>query len=116
MEFVKETPFFDKAEKKIKKYNYLDDDLSTDILIVGGGIDGAILNYFLSQKYDVSLVEAYRLGRSSTSIATALLEYQLDEFANELKKYLCEKDIVDIYKMGLNGIDTLEKIISKLGN
>ena len=58
-------------------------DLNCDILIIGGGVDGAVANFYLSQKYDVALVDKGRLGYACTDCATALLEYQFDE---------CEKD------------------------
>ena len=47
MEYVKGAPYFCQASEKIKQYPYLNKDLKCDILIVGGGIDGAILNYYL---------------------------------------------------------------------
>ena len=50
MEYIKGTPYFCKVTEKIKQYPYLRDDCNCDILIVGGGIDGAIANFYLSQK------------------------------------------------------------------
>lgn len=87
MEYVKGKPYFTDCKSRIKQYPYLNDDKYCDILIIGGGIDGAIANYYLSQKYDVVLVDKGRLGFGCTSCATALLEYQLDDFASDLKPY-----------------------------
>lgn len=86
MEYVKGTPYFCKSDQKIRPYPYLNRDICCDILIVGGGINGAIANYFLCKDNDVVLVEKSRLGHACTSCATALLEYQLDDFAENLKK------------------------------
>lgn len=65
-----------------------------DLLIIGGGIDGAIANFYLSQKYDVVLVDKGRLGLGCTSCATALLEYQPDDFAGDLLEVMSADDIV----------------------
>ena len=83
MEYIKGKPYFCFGKNKIKQYNYLKKDLNCDILIIGGGVDGAVANFYLSQKYDVALVDKGRLGYACTDCATALLEYQFDE---------CEKD------------------------
>ena len=59
MEYVKGKPYFCK-DMKIGQKPYLDKNIKTEILIVGGGIDGAIVNYYLSQKFDVCLVDKSR--------------------------------------------------------
>lgn len=116
MEYVKGEPFFCKVQKQIKQYPYVDKNLITDILIVGGGVDGAVLNYYLSQKYKTILVDKSRLGHSCTSCATVLLEYQLDDFANELTKEMSEDEIVACYKMGQYCIQKIEKFVCENGN
>lgn len=113
MEYVKGKPYFCK-DMKIGQKPYLDKNIKTEILIVGGGIDGAIVNYYLSQKFDVCLVDKSRFGMGCTSVATALLEYQLDDFCSDLP--LSEQQVVDVYKMGLWGIDEIENFIKKYGN
>lgn len=115
MEYVKGNPYFCKGER-IKQYPYLDRDIETDILIVGGGIVGAIANFYISKKYDTVLVDKSRFGFGCTTCATVLLEYQLDDYAEDLKKYMTEEDIVSIYKMGLDSINEIDNIIKKLGN
>lgn len=116
MESIKGVPYFDKVKNQIKQYNYLNHDLGVDILIIGGGIDGAITNYYLSQNFNVALVDSKRFGMGCTSSATALLEYQLDDYATKLKKVMSEEDIVDIYNMGLYSLEKIEKFIKKYGN
>lgn len=115
MKVIEGCPYFGLNKEKIKSYPYLNGDISCDILIVGGGVDGAVANYFLSQNYDVVLVDKARLGMGCSARATCLLEYQLDGFASELKSYLSEAQIVDIYRAGLNGISKLEGLEKSLG-
>ena len=102
--------------RKTNAYPYLEKDIKCDILIIGGGIQGSILNYYLADKYNVVLVEQSMCGCNSTSIATALLEFQLDDFASDLQKYMTEDEIVEVYKMGLNSFDKIQGLIDKLGN
>lgn len=86
MEYVKGKPYFCDCKEKIKQYRYLDRDFHCDILIVGGGIDGVIANFYLAPNFDVALVDKGRIGFACTACATALLEYQLDDYAADLKK------------------------------
>lgn len=116
MEYVKGNPCFCDVKNRIKQYKYLNKDISCDVLIVGGGIDGAICNYYLSQKYDTILADKSRFGMSCTTCATALLEYQLDEFAEDLTDYLSYDEIIEVYKMGLKSIKKIEKFIQEKGN
>lgn len=114
MEYVKGEPYFVARKEKIRQFNYLNGDLICDVLIIGGGIDGAVANYFLSKKYNVALVEKSRLGHCATSCATSLLEYQLDDYAESLKKYFKQGEIEKIYLAGIYGIEKMEKLINYL--
>lgn len=116
MQYVKGVPYFCQNVEYLKQYNYLTSDIKCDILIVGGGICGAILNYYLSQKYDVVLIDKGRIGQNCTSCATAILEYQLDDFYDDLKQELTKQEIIEIYKMGQNSINKIEKFVKKYGN
>lgn len=116
MQTVCGNPFFVDNVEKLKQYPYLDKDLCCEILIVGGGIDGAILNFHLSQKHDVALVTKSRIGFGASSVATALLEWQLDDFCDDLKKELTNAQVCNIYNMGLSSIEKIEKFIKKHGN
>ena len=116
MEYVKGKPYFCFCDQKIKAYPYLDRDVKCDVLTIGGGIDGAIANFYLSQKFDVVLVDKSRLGMACTACATALLEYQLDDYASDLLKVLPKESIVLAYNMGLGAIDKIERFIEMHGN
>lgn len=116
MQYVKGKPYFCDVQSRIKAYPYLDKDIDCDVLIIGGGINGAIANYYISKEYKCVLVEANRLGMSCTSCATALLEYQLDDFASDLEKYMTDSEIIDVYKAGLSAITKLENFVAQYGN
>ena len=61
---------------KLKSFNKLNHNLTTDILIIGGGITGISTLYHLNNsKYKVSLVEQNKIGMSTTSKSTGKLTY-----------------------------------------
>lgn len=110
MEVVKGNPYFCDCESKMKNYPYLNKNIDCDILIIGGGINGCIINQHLSKKRDVVLVEKGRLGFCCSSCATALLEYQLDDFAKDLKKILTQLMLLRSTKWGLNQFRKLNNL------
>lgn len=117
IEYVKGKPYFSDVEKKLKKFPYLDKNIICDVLIVGAGIDGAIANYYFSNAgIDTVLIEKNKIGYTNTSCATSLLEYQLDSHANDLTDYFPKEMLLEIYKLGLESLTEIDKLINKLGN
>ena len=51
LENVYGDPIFTKINKVKKQYEYLTEDIETDVVIVGGGVTGAILWYYFSKVY-----------------------------------------------------------------
>ena len=111
MEYIKGKPYFCQTNSRLHQFPYLEKDIKCEILIIGGGIDGAIANFYLSQNHNVVLVDKAKIGFGLTSCATALLEYQLDDFAEDLKKYLNENEILTAYNMAINSITKIENFI-----
>lgn len=99
-------------QTKIKNiYPYITENISCDVLIIGGGIGGAITAYYLAKEnIDVVLVEKNIIGYGSTSASTAILEYQVDIELNKLEKMIGKSNAKKIYKLCYNAIDELEKI------
>ena len=42
--------YFAKINKILKQYDYLTEDIETDVIIIGGGVTGSILGYYFSKK------------------------------------------------------------------
>jgi hypothetical protein len=55
-------------------------------------------------------------GICSTSSATSLLEYQLDEHADAIKKYLSKEEAVAAYRLGLGAINDIASFVKTYGN
>ena len=103
-------------EKKIKiKYRPLRKDISCDVLIVGGGIIGALLAYKLSKDdLDVVLIEKNAVASGSTLASTALLVYGLDINLTDLIKMVGKEKAVRAYRLSLGSVKEIKKIIREL--
>ncbi len=98
------------------KYLYLSDDIECDVVVIGGGITGAICAYYLCESgVNTVLVDKNIVGYGSTSASTSILQYEVDYdliglkgmigIENAVKAFkLCEKAVKDIY----NIVNTLD--------
>ncbi|MEG2310410.1 MAG: FAD-dependent oxidoreductase [Clostridia bacterium] len=103
--------FWQKKSKIQKIYPYLTNDKNCEVLIVGGGITGAITAYFLAKEgVRVILAEKNIIGYLSTSADSALLEYQSDVDMYKLEKMIGENATKRVYKLCLQALDILEDI------
>ena len=76
-----------KNKSKINKiYPYLTHDIKADVLVIGGGIAGALTTYFLAKEgANVVTVEKNIIGFGNTIADTAALEYQLESEMSKLE-------------------------------
>ncbi len=116
MEYIKGDAYYAQSKNKIQQYPYLNSDIECEMVIIGGGIDGAIANYYLSQNHQVVLVDKGRLAHGCTSCATPLCEYQLDKLAHQLPSSMSSEDTIAVYHMGQQSIARLASIVDRLGN
>lgn len=62
---------------EMPKFNNLEGDIKTDVLIIGGGICGILCAYFLKQQgIDYILVEANSICSGITKNTTAKITYR----------------------------------------
>lgn len=62
-----------------ENYPKLNQDIKTEIVIIGGGISGALSAYYLvNTGLDCILVDALTIGLGSTCAGTSLLQYELE--------------------------------------
>ena len=94
-------------------YPSLQKNISCEVLIIGGGITGALIAYQLSKEgYGTVLIDKRDIAMGSTSATTAMLQYEIDEPLYSLIDKVGENAAVDSYQEGVLAIDKLAKIIN----
>ncbi len=69
-----------KNMEKKKTYPTLSKDIKTEIVIVGGGITGALTaHYFMKQGMKCVLVDKSNIATHATSASTAILKYEINQ-------------------------------------
>lgn len=96
-------------------YPALCEDKSTDAVIMGGGISGALVSYYLTAAGIKNIViDARTIGLGSTCASTSLLQYEIDTPLCELIHKVGLNDAVRAYQLCDNSINTLQKIAQKI--
>lgn len=89
----------------------LEKDLRCDVLVIGGGITGALIANELSQHgHQVAVVEQRDIGWGSTSASTALLQYEIDTHMVDLARKFGEADAVLAYQACASAIPMLQRL------
>jgi glycine/D-amino acid oxidase-like deaminating enzyme len=116
MNTVNGNPLWSKLNTIPNKYTYLSENVECEVVIVGGGITGAICAYYLSEAgVKTVLVDKNIIGYGSTKASTSILQYEIDTDLYLLQKsigeekalrafQLCEKAVFDIETM-INSLD-----------
>lgn len=100
----------------INSYPSLRENITCDVLVVGGGITGALIAFQLSgEGYKVVLIDKRDVSLGSTCATTALLQYEIDEPLYRLIRKVGERTAVDCYKEGIAAIRKIERIINTVG-
>lgn len=100
-------------------YNYprLNRNMETDVLIVGGGISGALSAYYLAEAgIPCVVLDARTIGLGSTCASTSLLQYEIDVPLSELKTKVGEEQAAMAYQLCYESVSILEKISKQVKN
>lgn len=98
-------------------YNYpsLQDSLESEVVVLGGGISGALSAYYLTEAgIDCVVVDARSIGLGSTCASTSLLQYEIDVPLCKLQKMLGYKNAVRSYQLCAEAIYKLKEITTKI--
>ncbi|MEP7108515.1 MAG: FAD-dependent oxidoreductase [Ferruginibacter sp.] len=96
-------------------YPKLEKSCRADVVIMGGGISGALVAYHLiNAGVDCILIDARTIGLGSTCSSTALLQYEIDTPLCELKYKVGLKNAVRSYQLCADAIMKLGKIAQKI--
>ena len=96
-------------------YPKLERDIKTDVVVLGGGISGALTaHYLIKEGIDCTLIDARTIGLGSTCASTSLLQYEIDTPLHQLIKLVGEKNAVRSYKIGISAITKLAALATKI--
>lgn len=97
----------------INSYPSIQQNEKCDVAIIGAGISGALVAWYLGKAgIKTIIIDKRHAGTGSTSASTALLQYEIDVPLHELIEKVGEYNAVESYKLCLDAISKIEKICS----
>jgi glycine/D-amino acid oxidase-like deaminating enzyme len=116
MELTAGYPFWLMKDGMPFLYPKLLENADSSVVIIGGGISGALTAYYLTESgIDCILLDGRTIGLGSTCASTSLLQYELDKPLHQLIKQVGEQNAVRAYQLCGESIDTLVKIMERIG-
>ena len=101
----------------VQSYPSLNDNIKTDVGIIGAGISGALAAYYLNQAgVQCTLIDKGHVAMGSTAASTSLIQYEIDVPLHKLIKLRGEKTAIRSYLLCREAIYELKKISDRIGN
>ncbi len=99
----------------VANYPKLEKDVRTDVVIIGGGISGALVAHYLTQKnIPCVIVDARSIGLGSTSASTSLLQYEIDTPLYRLTELIGKDAASRSYWLCKEAIDILIELADEI--
>ncbi|CAM3969091.1 FAD-dependent oxidoreductase [Cohnella lubricantis] len=97
------------------RYPHLTGTASCDVLIVGGGMSGAVCGLTLARSgLDAALIEQGEIASGSSSSNTGLIQYSNDITLSDLARQIGEKDAVCFYRACKNAVEHMGVVAGSL--
>jgi len=115
MDLKSSEPFFLIKNGLLSSYPSLQENISCDVLIVGGGITGALVAHqCVKDGYNTVLIDKREIANGSSSATTAMLQYEVDKPLHELKEIIGANGAEECYWACHSAIDQLHKICQEV--
>ncbi|GEM47152.1 NAD(P)/FAD-dependent oxidoreductase [Deinococcus cellulosilyticus] len=100
----------------IRPYPPLQEHQTTDVVVLGGGITGALVAWHLTRAgIDCVVLDRRDVAFGSTSASTAILQYEIDTPLTQLSRLLGEEHAARAYLLCLKAIRDIETLCHELG-
>ena len=115
MDIKSNEPFWLIKNGLIQSFPSLKENATCDVLIVGGGVTGALIAHqCMEDGYNTILIDKREISNGSSSATTSMLQYEIDTPLYELIEIIGEKGAVASYKACSKAIDDLGEITRKI--
>lgn len=110
-------PFWQIKNGLLVTFPPLTGDVTCDVVVLGGGITGALIAHTLCKEgVNVVVIDKRDIAWGSTSASTAMLQYEIDKELCELIPLVGEDQAVRSYQLGVMAIEQLAAIAAQLGS
>ncbi|TDB60448.1 NAD(P)/FAD-dependent oxidoreductase [Arundinibacter roseus] len=114
MDLLSGQPYWFYKNGIIHSYPNQPENTTTDVILMGGGITGALIaNALVKAGLRVVMVEKRHIGLGSTSGSTALLQYEIDTDLHKLTELIGKKKAERCYIRCIEAISELHELIKK---
>ncbi|MBO9592989.1 MAG: FAD-binding oxidoreductase [Niabella sp.] len=95
-------------------YPSLQENLSSEIIVIGGGVTGALISHaLLHAGYEVTVLDKRDIAQGSTAATTAMLQYEIDVPLYQLANDIGTENAVRCYQAGIRAIRELAALVSR---
>ena len=117
MDLVSPHAFWRLKHGFIRNQPTLATDHACEVLVVGGGISGAMIAYEISKRgHQTTLIERYDIGAGSTSASTALIQYETDMDLVDLSKRIGVESAQRAYHATTQALDDIRQMAREVSH
>src|ERR1700733_2564601 len=100
MDLYSNSPYWLLKNGLLNSYPSVAKNYSTEVVIMGAGISGALMGYHLKEAgFDFMIVDRRHVGMGSTAASTALIQYEIDQPLRKLIGKVGEKNALRSYQL-----------------
>lgn len=116
MDLRSDNAFWPIRDGLLHTYPPLAENLAVDVVVIGGGITGALIAWHLAEAgIETVVLDRRDIAKGSTSASTALLQYEVDTHLIDLIDMVGQSHAVRSYLLCLESILKLEALVQRLG-